>query len=85
MADASERFAITGAEERDGAFVRQSSRFRDWITDDGFLPNQKFIDYARPLIVGEVNVPQHDGLPLFARLSNKRIPATLPARAKAGK
>ena len=58
---------------------------RDWITEDGFLPNQKFIDYARPLICGEVKVPQHDGLPLFARLSNKRIPATLPVRAKAGK
>ncbi len=30
-----EEFTIKTAEERDGAFVRQQSRFRDWITADG--------------------------------------------------
>jgi len=58
---------------------------RDWISADGFLPNEKFIDYARPLIEGEVKVPMRDGLPQFARLSNKIIPATLPPRPKTAK
>jgi len=58
---------------------------RDWISEDGFLPNEKFIHYARPLIEGEVRVPMQGGLPVFARLSNKLIPTTLPPRAKAGK
>jgi glutathionyl-hydroquinone reductase len=35
MAETSQPFAIRGAEEHDGAFVRQSSRFRDWVTADG--------------------------------------------------
>jgi 6-phosphofructokinase 1 len=55
---------------------------RDWITEDGFLPNQKFIDYVRPLIEGEVKVPMRDGLPLLARLSTKILPTTLPPRVK---
>jgi putative glutathione S-transferase len=35
MAEASQPFVISSAEERDGAFVRQASRFRDWVTADG--------------------------------------------------
>ncbi len=31
----SEEFTIRAAEERDGAFVRQQSRFRGWVTADG--------------------------------------------------
>ena len=58
---------------------------RDWISADGFLPNEKFIEYARPLVEGEVKVPMRGGLPLFAKLSNKYIPAALPPRAKSGK
>src|ERR1017187_7976079 len=27
---------------------------RDWISPDGFSPNEKFVEYARPLIEGEV-------------------------------
>src|SRR5439155_563252 len=30
---------------------------RDWFTPDGFLPNEKFLEYARPLIEGEFRVP----------------------------
>ena len=30
---------------------------RDWISEDGFLPNEKFVEYARPLIEGEVKFP----------------------------
>jgi 6-phosphofructokinase 1 len=41
---------------------------RDWISEDGFMPNEKFARYARPLIEGEVRVPVEGGLPNFAVL-----------------
>jgi ATP-dependent phosphofructokinase / diphosphate-dependent phosphofructokinase len=50
---------------------------RDWVDADGFLPNEKFIQYARPLIEGEVKVPSEGGLPKFAVLQNKRLPCVL--------
>jgi 6-phosphofructokinase 1 len=39
-----------------------------WINEDGTGLNQNFIDYALPLIQGEINYPLEDGLPRFARL-----------------
>jgi ATP-dependent phosphofructokinase / diphosphate-dependent phosphofructokinase len=53
---------------------------RDWVGKDGFMPNEKFIQYARPLIEGEVKVPTEGGLPKFAVLQNKRVPVLLPPR-----
>jgi 6-phosphofructokinase 1 len=53
---------------------------RDWISDDGFMPNDKFVQYARPLIEGEVQVPTENGLPKFAVLKKTLIPQTLPPR-----
>lgn len=53
----------------------------DWISADGFMPNQKFVDYALPLIEGEVTVPTERGLPKFAVLERKAIKQRLPARA----
>lgn len=38
----------------------------EWITKDGSDVGQEFIDYALPLIQGEVNVPKENGLPKFA-------------------
>ena len=38
----------------------------EWITKDGSDVSDEFIRYAKPLIQGEVQVPQQDGLPLFA-------------------
>ncbi|HEX3803179.1 MAG TPA: glutathione S-transferase family protein [Solirubrobacteraceae bacterium] len=35
MAESPQPFTMPLAEERDGAFVRQTSRFRDWVTADG--------------------------------------------------
>jgi putative glutathione S-transferase len=35
MADSPEAFALSSDEHRDGAFVRQTSRFRNWVTADG--------------------------------------------------
>ncbi len=53
---------------------------RDWISEDGFMPNEKFIRYARPLIEGEVRVPSEQGLPKFAVLEKKTVAHKLPAR-----
>ena len=54
---------------------------RDWITEDGFLPNEKFVEYARPLIEGEVKFPMEGGLPKYAALDKARIEKKLPPRA----
>jgi len=54
---------------------------RDLFTADGFLPNEKFIEYARPLIEGEVKVPMEGGLPKFVMLANSPVEKKLPARA----
>jgi len=53
---------------------------RDWMTEDGFLPNEKFIEYARPLIQGEVKVPLENGLPKFAVLERNRVEKKLSPR-----
>jgi 6-phosphofructokinase 1 len=53
---------------------------RDWISEDGFLPNEKFVDYARPLIEGEVKFPTEAGLPKYAMLEKSKIEKKLPAR-----
>src|SRR5262245_49734554 len=54
---------------------------RDWFTEDGFLPNEKFIEYARPLIEGEVKYPIENGLPRFVTLEKVRVEKKLPPRA----
>jgi 6-phosphofructokinase 1 len=46
---------------------------RDWMTEDGFLPNEKFIEYARPLIQGEVQVPMEGGLPKYVVLNRTPV------------
>ena len=38
----------------------------EWITEHGSDVGKEFIEYALPLIQGEVKVPVKDGLPLFA-------------------
>ena len=45
----------------------------EWINDEKNFVNEKFIEYALPLIQGDVNYPREDGLPRFARL--KKVPA----------
>ena len=40
----------------------------DWINATGDGLNEKFFDYALPLIQGTVNIPIEDGLPRHARL-----------------
>jgi 6-phosphofructokinase len=53
---------------------------RDWISDDGFMPNEKFVEYARPLIEGEVKYPSEGGLPKYVTLEKVRLEKKLPAR-----
>lgn len=54
---------------------------RDWISEDGFLPNEKFVEYAAPLIVGEVKVPTANGLPQYVTLARSPVEKKLPPRA----
>jgi ATP-dependent phosphofructokinase / diphosphate-dependent phosphofructokinase len=54
---------------------------REWISEDGFLPNEKFVEYARPLIEGEVRAPTDGGLPKYVSLEKSRVEKKLPARA----
>ena len=50
----------------------------DWITEDGFLPNQKFVEYVRPIVQGHAMVDEADGLPLYGRLALVRVPKLAP-------
>lgn len=47
---------------------------RDWINEEGNFVNEKFIEYALPLIAEDSAPPKEDGLPRFARL--KKVLAT---------
>lgn len=38
----------------------------EWITEDGSDIGEAFIEYARPLIQGHVELPTKDGVPVFA-------------------
>ncbi|HZR16978.1 MAG TPA: 6-phosphofructokinase [Verrucomicrobiae bacterium] len=53
---------------------------RDWIAEDGFLPNEKFVEYARPLIEGEVKVPVEGGLPKYVSLEKSKVEKKLGPR-----
>jgi 6-phosphofructokinase 1 len=46
---------------------------RDWISEDGLLPNERFVEYARPLIEGEVRVPTDGGLPRYVALEKSKV------------
>lgn len=54
---------------------------RDWISEDGFLPNEKFVEYARPLIEGEVKFPMEGGLAKYVTLEKSKVEKKLPARS----
>jgi len=47
----------------------------EWMNEEGNFPAQEFIDYAGPLIEGEVEVPIEGGVPLFMRFEKKWLPA----------
>lgn len=41
---------------------------REWINEEGNFVNEKFIEYALPLVQGKVDPKLEDGLPRFAKL-----------------
>jgi len=51
----------------------------DWIAADGMMPSEKFVEYASPLIEGEVKPPMVDGLPNYVTLTKHRIAKKLSA------
>ena len=53
---------------------------REWVSEDGFLPNEKFVEYARPLIEGEVKAPTEAGLPKYVELEPSKVEKKLPSR-----
>lgn len=53
---------------------------RDWISEDGFMPNDKFIEYARPLIEGGLQLPMDGGLPKFVAFQKTPVEKKLPPR-----
>lgn len=59
---------------------------RDWLTEDGMMVNEKFIEYAAPLIEGEVRAPIEHGLPKYVVLegipAEKKTPEPGPAAAE---
>ena len=54
---------------------------RDWITEDGFMVNEKFVAYATPLVEGEVKFPTEGGLPKYVVLDKNKVEKKLAARA----
>ncbi len=54
---------------------------RDWINEDGWLPNEKFIQYAAPLVRGRLDLPTKGGLPKFAELSRVPVEKVLAPRS----
>ena len=57
---------------------------REWLTEDGFLPNEKFIEYAKPLVEGEVKYPTEGGLPKYVALDPVKVEKKLGEPALAG-
>lgn len=48
---------------------------REWLNEEGNFPNEKFIEYASPLIRGEVPIDiAEDGLPVYVRFEKKFVP-----------
>ena len=52
--------------------VKENSRRLDFV-EDGVSMTAKFIKYAQPLVMGEVEVPFENGVPAYVRLSKRRV------------
>lgn len=53
---------------------------REWISEDGLLPNEQFVQYCRPLIEGEPKVPHEGGLPKYTVLARSMVDKVLQPR-----
>ncbi|MCE5272979.1 6-phosphofructokinase [bacterium] len=47
---------------------------REWMNEAGNFPTTEFVEYLKPLVQGEVEVPVKDGLPYFMRFAKKWLP-----------
>ncbi len=54
---------------------------REWMSEDGFAPNELFVEYALPLVAGQLKLPTENGLPKFVTLDKSPVEKKLPARA----
>ncbi|GDY21999.1 pyrophosphate--fructose 6-phosphate 1-phosphotransferase [Verrucomicrobiota bacterium] len=54
---------------------------REWISEDGFTPNELFVEYALPLVAGQLKLPTENGLPKFVTLDKNPVEKKLPARS----
>lgn len=54
---------------------------KEWISADGMLPNEQFVEYATPLVEGEVKPPMEGGLPKYIVLEKGKVDKKLPPRA----
>ena len=68
----------TGLQPLEDIAIQEALIPREWINEDGWLPNEKFEKYARPLIQGELYLPTRGGLPAFARLNKVAVEKVLP-------
>ena len=46
---------------------------REWMSEDGFTPNEVFMRYLRPLVVGEYPAPFEGGIPRYPKLAKHRV------------
>jgi 6-phosphofructokinase 1 len=59
---------ITSTVELSAVANRERRLPREWIDAQGNHVVPAFLDYARPLIQGEVKIPLEGGLPVYTRL-----------------
>ena len=57
---------------------------REWISEDGFMPNENFINYARPLVGGDFVLPTDNGLPKYVSLEKVMIEKKLAPKGQEG-
>jgi len=44
---------------------------KEWITPERNFVTPEFLDYARPLIIGEAPLNMKDGLPYYVKINRK--------------
>ncbi len=53
---------------------------REWVSPDGYLPNEQFVEYAAPLVEGESKPPIEGGLPKYVAIECSKVEKKLPPR-----
>ena len=66
--------ARTGLARLDDVANGEKKLPRKWMNEQGNFPTAEFLDYARPLIEGEVELPMAGGLPIFMRFRKEWLP-----------